>query len=309
LRLVVQAIVAAVCLLLAPRIWADAQKQLDIATTRYQNGRYEEAADILSKLLSVPADPSTPEGLERQAVNRRARPYYAATLHALGRVDEARVVALEQYRDDPFFELPAGQFPPPVTELFIEVEAENRDEIEELQGRVMADKQDLAARRARLEKARAERLRELERLASEEVEIVHRSRWIAAVPFGVGQFQNDDYGLGAFFLIGETLTLGAAIASAGVAWDTALKIGGPKFDDQGNTIDKQALVERYQVAQVVNWVSFGACASLVVAGIIEAQVSFEGTTVTRKKRPIPPPVVPDAIVTESGVAFGLTGHF
>ena len=304
-----QAIVAAVCLLLAPRLWADAQKQLDIATTRYQNGRYEEAADILSKLLSVPADPSTPEGVDRQAVNRRARPYYAATLHALGRVDEARAVALEQYRDDPFFELPAGQFPPPVTELFIEVEAEHRDEIEELQGKVMADKQDLAARRARLEKARAERLRELERLASEQVEIIQRSRWIAAIPFGVGQFQNDAHALGAFFAIGETLALGATLASAGVALDTAIKIGGPDKDEQGTDIKKLELLERYRDAQLANWISLGIGASLLVAGIIEAQVSFEDTKVIKTKRPIPPPVVPDAIVTESGALFGLTGHF
>lgn len=303
------ALVVAACLLLAPRLWADAQKQLDIATTRYQNGRYEEAADILSKLLSVPVDGSTPEGAERQAVNRRARPYFAATLHALGRIDEARAVALEQYRDDPFFELPVGQFPPPVTELFIEVEAEHRDEIEALQNQVMADKQDLAARRARLEKARAERLRELERLAAEEVEIVRRSRWLAAVPFGVGQFQNEDYGLGAFFAIGETLALAGTIASAGVAWDTSLKLGGPDTDAAGNQVDTGALRQRYQTAQIVNWISFGAGATLLVAGIIEAQISFEETRVTKKKRPIPPPVVPDAIVTESGAVFGVSGHF
>ena len=44
---------------------------------------------------------------------------------------------------------------------------------------------------------------ELERLASEELHVRHNSRWIALIPGGVGQFQNDQDALGWTLLGGE----------------------------------------------------------------------------------------------------------
>jgi hypothetical protein len=39
------------------------------------------------------------------------------------------------------------------------------------------------------------------------------SRWIAAMPFGAGQIQNGDTGLGVFFAVGEALLGGATITT------------------------------------------------------------------------------------------------
>ena len=55
--------------------------------------------------------------------------------------------------------------------------------------------------------------RRCEPLASQESVVVRHSRWIAALPFGVGQFQNGQEGLGYALLVSEALLAGASITS------------------------------------------------------------------------------------------------
>ncbi len=294
----------------------DAESLLDLATSRFERGNYAKAAEILAGLLRVEIDPETPEGKKRRDVYLRARPLYAACLVAMGNEERADRVILEQYRDDPFYELPRGMFPQPVVDRFIEVEAAHREEIERRKADVVAGQQDLAKKRAALAKARAARLAELERMAAEKVIVTTRSRFIAAVPFGIGQFQNDDIGWGAFFAVGEGLMFTTALVSfiyvetlpAPDSVDCGSQI---EFDDDGvaRPVSCSALTERYLIGRGINYASLGVGLGLLVSGIIEAQVSFEAQDVTKTKRAIPPPVTPDAIVTEEGAYFGLTGRF
>jgi len=293
----------------------DAESLLDLATSRFERGNYDKAAEILAGLLRVEVDPKTPEGKKRREVYLRARPLYAACLVAMGKDEEADRVILEQYRDDPFYELPRGMFPQPVVDRFIEVEAAHREEIEKRKEDVVAGQQDLAKRRAALAKARAARLAELERMAAEKVIVTTRSRWIATVPFGIGQFQNDDLGWGAFFAVSEGLMFTTALVSfiyveTLPAPDTVDCGGQFEFvDGVARPISCSALTERFLIGRGINYASLGAGMALLISGIIEAQVSFEPQDVTKTKRDIPPPVTPDAIVTEEGAYFGLTGRF
>ena len=296
---------------------ADPEQQLQLAKVRYENGKYDEAAGILGKLLAIEVE-SGDAGRERREVYREARPIHAACLIALGRLDEADLVILEQYRDDPFYELPPGQFPTPVSDRFIEVAAENRDEIEGWKRNVVADKQRAAADQAAYEKARTERLLRLEQMAAEERTVIRRSRWVALVPFGVGQFQNEDVGLGIFFASAETLAIAATVVSGAIAQDIKdtscrpIDATLPMAESlPDRKIDCAALNDRFDVAQIVNWVSFGASASLVVGGILEAEIGFVDEEVVVRERSIPPRVkmAPQASVSSDGWYLGVSGEF
>jgi hypothetical protein len=93
------------------------------------------------------------------------------------------------------------------------------------------------------------------------------SRWIAALPFGAGQFQNGDVGLGVLFAVSESLFGIASIAS--VAYVGALVRTTP-----GRVSDVSSLNQRLEIATTVNRVTFGGFAALAVAGVLEAQVNF-----------------------------------
>jgi hypothetical protein len=292
---------------------ADPQQDLALAETRFQNGRYEEAAAILGPMLAEPLDPTSPDAERRKPIYHQARPLYAACLVALGREDEADAVILEQYRADPFYEVPPGRFPQPVVDRFIRVATSNRAQIEAWRQTIIDQQQERAAQRAELERRRTERLAQLEAMAAEEKTVIYRSRWLAAVPFGVGQFQNGDVGLGVFFAASEVLTIASGVTSFIIADNVPDCSTVPPTIDQesGEPIDCGRLETRFQVARAVNWVSLGSAAALLIGGIIEAQVSFEGKQVQTRKRELPPPVEisPDASISDQGAIFGLRGRF
>ena len=294
---------------------ADPQQELALAESRFNGGEYDEAAEILQRLLAEPIDPDAPEAESRKTAYLRARPLYAACLVALGRDAEADTVILEQYRADPFYELPPGLFPQPVVDRFIRVAAENRAQIEAWKKEIIDAQQTRAARQAEIERRRLERLSKLEAMAAEERTVIVRSRWLAAVPFGVGQFQNDDVGLGIFFAASETLLIASGVASFVIAQDvkdTRCSEVPPTIDPEtGEPINCAALQTRFNVARAVNWISLGSAAALMIGGIVEAQLAFEEERVEVRKRPIPPPieVTPALEVSDQGAILGIGGRF
>ena len=292
---------------------ADVAGEYELAESRYKSGRYEEAVDMLRALLAKPIDAADPEAEDKRRIYLKARPYLAAALVGLGRVDEADEVVLQQLLDDPFYKLPPGKFPDAVGDRFIQVKARHRDAIKKRQQEILRQRQEQMADQAELRRLRQERLDKLEKMAAEETIIENRSRLVAAVPFGVGQFQNDDTGLGIFFATSETLAVGSTIVSAIIAdevknFDPDL-CDTPDPDNPGKSYDCSGLTERFEVAQTVNYISFGTSLALIIAGIIEAQVSLEEVVVSKRKRKIPPPVEIKAGPTETGFFFGLQGRF
>jgi hypothetical protein len=124
-----------------------------------------------------------------------------------------------------------------------------------------------------------QRIQELEELvATETVEKVN-SRWIAALPFGIGQFQNEDRKLGIMFAVTESAFLVASIATF---------IGHNSLRDENPTPDQLERAERVEKAlRIGNWVSVGALVSFAVAGIIEAEVRFKPVIRRTRERDLP----------------------
>ena len=299
-----------------------AEQSYQLAFSRYKNGLYEDAAEILRKLLAVKIDPEADQ--ERARVYRNARPTFVACLFGIAAVVDdaqaAKLIAeaddtiLAQYRQDPFFKLP-GDYSQEVADRWTRVYFEHRDELEALKDKRIADQQEAADLAAKQAKLIADRVTKLELMAAQENFVETRSRVVAAIPFGVGQFQNDDVAWGVFFAVSQT----AFIASSVVTWGIAEGIKDTKCPDTGideatgelRTVDCAALMTNFEIARGLNYGSLALTGALAITGIIQAQVAFEPERVVTRKREIPPPVKlePSAMITPEGAYFGLSGQF
>ena len=282
------------------------RQQLDQAVNRFQTGRVEEAAALFETLLARPLPSEPAERAELEGIFREARPTYAACLVGTGKVSEADGVILDHLRDDPFFELTPGKYPAELADRFGIVRAQNAQELDRAKQKILQGRQ--RALRDRLEGQRLAdaRLKRIEQMAAEVQIIQTRSRLIAALPFGAGQFQNDDVGLGVFFATTQVAAIAGSIISGAIGADLQ------QVRCVVDGLDCAELSSQYTLVQTFNWLSMGATISLIAAGIIEAQLSFEETTVRYQKRPIPAPITiePEVGTTDTGGLFiGLRGSF
>ncbi|MCC6523530.1 MAG: hypothetical protein IT373_12810 [Polyangiaceae bacterium] len=295
---------------------ADELADYELAKSRFDQGKWGEAVARFTPLL----DRQSAQYLRDERLRFEASQMNAASLIALERIDEGKIAIATLLRADPTYSPTPGLYPQAYIDRVIEVRAELREELE----RIMREK--IEAQRERERKAREAREREkkrvaaLEALAAEETVVASRSRWIAAIPFGVGQFQNDAPGLGAFFATSETLTLASTVVSAGLALHYAQAVSQPRCNGAevvpcepvaDGQLDLVKLERNFEVARAVQWASFGSTLALVVTGIIEAQVAFEDESSTQRPRELPPELRPAPTVSLSpdGAFVGLRGVF
>ena len=283
-------------------------QQFELAKSRYDAGNYAEAVERFAKLL----DDGSAEYLTDPKLRRVARPFYAAALIALDRVDEADAVIAQTLRDDPSYSPTPGLFPQRVTDRFIAMRAHMRQELEDLARKRFEEERRLQLAKERARAAHEKWIAQMSELARQETVVSERSRFVATLPFGAGQFQNDDVELGWFFAVSEVLGAATSIASAAVAFNYgAVDCRTYVDEDTGLPADCQQLEQSYDTASWVNWISFGTTMALVAAGIIEAHASFEAESTTTREREVPPrpPVEPVVSWQEGGVMVGLHGHF
>lgn len=113
-------------------------------------------------------------------------------------------------------------------------------------------------------------------------EIVEQQPFVTTlIPFGVGQFENGDTALGTTFLVTETLALAGSIATYFLILDT-----------------RRSDPDRAKQFETAFWASQGTFLGLVVTGITEAMISYEGTRTEIIEEEVP--IVPDES-SDSGV--------
>jgi hypothetical protein len=258
---------------------ADGRTELEKAYSAYVGHKYDDAEARLRALL----DPAT-GALKDPDVIADARMYLGAVLVAEGKKDDAGKVfeglllAKTDYEPDP-----------------LRVSTEAVDAFLDARARLHSRLVSLKAEQVRIEqgardKAEADRQRAaarvamLEKLASEEVIRHQNSRWMALLPFGVGQFQNGEGVLGGLLLATEsTLVLGSGIG-AGIALYDAGKANdaNKRFDPTGQQYDTYA-----QQASTVGNVMVAGFALLAIAGVVQAQIAFVPERVEVRKRTLP----------------------
>jgi hypothetical protein len=277
--------------------FAGESEELEAAKSRVATGSYGEAEQRLLRMLDKSVEPCgksadlTPTGcrVTDPEIVQKARSYLALALVLNGKKEAARDPIDEIMIQDPDFQFTPDLFPQAVIDLAIEERGRKAAQIAEAR-RVKA----AAEAQKRAEKEQHDRdlkayISALEAQASTEVEQDKHSRWVAAIPFGVGQYQNGDIGLGVVFTVSELVAAGTMAVTSGVWWDlTMQRIAFENADHQGETNDVNQLKSQLQALQVANDISFGLLLALAVSGIIEAEVTFKQPPPLTKHRPLPP---------------------
>lgn len=245
------------------------------ARSAYEGQDYAKAA----KLFEALAGGDVPQ-LSNRSLVLESKKYLGASYLFLGKLQQAEQEFTRLLRMDPGYLLDPLAFPEEVQRLFarvkMQLEAERRASEEERK----REEQRIASERT--ERTERERLRwaELTRLA--QVETVHetRSRWLALVPFGAGQFQNGHESLGAVLAVTEGSLLALSVVT--YVLHDHLRGQHPKPSE----IPDARLAE--QGFRYTNQISFALFAIVAVTGIIDAQVRFQPSHDYERKRPLPP---------------------
>jgi tetratricopeptide (TPR) repeat protein len=258
---------------------ADELSDFEAARRSYDRQSYSKAARGFESLVggAVPR-------ARNPVVRLEARKYLGATYLFLGKEPEAREQFRRLLEEDPDYDIDPVAFPGAVVQTFQEVQAQA------LEQRAAQDKLDAA--RLKREKAgeleelieQQQRIVTLEELASTQVIEKRNSRWIAALPFGIGQFQNENRKLGIMFAVTESAFLAASIAT--FIGHNSLRDENPSPEE----LDRAQRVER--ALRIGNWVSVGSLLSFYVAGVIEAEVRFRPVIRTTRKRELPDDLEP-----------------
>jgi len=298
------AVAAAITFAAAGDASAAEEQELENARGFFDSSQYATAAARFAKLLDegtapCPKTPDlTPNGcrLTEDALVQRARSYYASSLVALGRDDEAAKEIANILRDSPTLPPSPAIFSQRGIDLYLKVRGQMEAELAKKALEDQKRKKD----RDDAQKRYDAWVTELEKTAATETVVTSRSRWIAAIPFGVGQFQNDDGGLGVFFMALEGAEVTTAIVTGALHWNLVVAGNGVQSDPSaadGDALNNEELNARLERLRIANEISIGALAVTVIAGIIEAEVSFEDDVVTTRPRSLPPkPRKPEAPV-------------
>ncbi|HTQ07889.1 MAG TPA: hypothetical protein VMI54_28750 [Polyangiaceae bacterium] len=270
--------------------------------------KYEECAARLSRLL----DPQSAHPLAQPQIVETSRIYYATCLMGLGKDEQADEVLRAAIRKNPQMRPPDSlTFPARVVDHFLKVREQLYTELRATEQKAIERaKQEAAAKQKRDNEQWAHTLM-LERLARQEVVVEKNSRYVALLPFGVGQFQNGNKTLGWTFLVAETMLGATALTSLSVF--STLNIQAARYEARGQQPSKNVN------DRLTNWhlaLTGTTYALLGVAalGMVEAEASFVPEVKRIRERPLPKiidrvSVLPDVAVGPHDVTIGVSGAF
>ena len=243
--------------------------------------KYEECVARLSRLL----DAKNPHPLTDPQILESARLYHATCLIGLGKNEQADVPLRAAIRKNPQMRPPDSLvFPPRVVDRFLKLREEYYKELRS------ADK-DAIERAEREAKARQQKESEqwaymlmLERVAREEVVVEKHSRYMALVPFGVGQFQNGNPVLGWTFLATEAALSVVSLTSLAVY--SNIKNQADRYEARGQnpSPDVNTRLPNWYLAMNLSTYTLLGVAAL---GIVEGQLSFVPEVRRVRERPLP----------------------
>ncbi len=298
---------------------ADDLQQFELGKNRFDGGEYAKAAERFAAMLDAALPPCTQSSgsattscrLTDVDLVERARAYYAASLVALDRNDEADLQIAEILRKNFQFSPDPAAFPQKVVDRFTVVRGRLRQELEAEQEKRAQQEREQRLAAERLKQAEEKWLKTVLAAASEERVVIPNSRFVASLPFGVGQFQNGNARLGMAFAVSEAL-LGSItlVTSQTLAYYASFNpYAQPKAT-------KDALATNRLISLRLNQISFGAFAAVALTGIIQAHVAYVPEIVSVRKRNLPPrptastfQFVPTVGLSKDMIGVGIVGTF
>jgi tetratricopeptide (TPR) repeat protein len=278
------------------------------AVLLYNSGRYADCVANFEPLVA----PDSPDRFGSSELVERGRVYLAACLIGTGKLQQADEVLRAAVRANPQMSPPDSLvFPQAVVDRFLRVRQELMDEIRRSERQKIRQAEEQAQAQARRRQAEQRRTQELEHLASQQFIVEKNRRWIAMLPYGAGQFQNREYGLGWLFFGTEVALTLSVVGSLGVHKYMVDRSNDPSLLQEDVENGKK---RAYQVLVGSSWGLLGMAA----IGIMEAQISFvpefrEVRTrplperLRRSARAAPPRFVPVVVPSADGLVLGLRG--
>jgi len=276
----------------APALAQDFQA-FEEAHQAYVDGSYALAVRLFEALVGgeVPA-------LSNEVLVLESRKYLGAAYLFVDRRAEAETQFRRLLEQDPTYEMDPVAFSRDVVQVFVRVRDQVRQRLTQVEDRLRqeeAERRRLEAARLLRERERAERLQEL---AQTEVETVHRSRLVATIPFGVGQFQNGDTLAGWLFAVSEGVLAIASVTTA-ILWRSL----DPRYTA---TLEADFLPAEEQL-RLSNQVVTAALAAVMLGGIIHAHLRFVPESRETRRRDLPEDLEPGVEVTAG--PLGLSVRF
>ncbi|MGH7285864.1 MAG: hypothetical protein ACRELY_30465 [Polyangiaceae bacterium] len=301
---------------------ADDQAELDKGRNAYLGRQYDVADQRFREML----DPQNGTIHDPVLVNQ-AYMYWGAVMVALDKKDKAGKIFEQLLQRDSHFEPDPLSFPTAVLDVFTDTRNRIRDQLNAQALDAQKRAEEKKRREEEAKRREAARVALLEQLATRETTIEHHSRWIALMPFGAGQFQNGQTGLGWFFLgsesvlavtagVAATVSLAKSQQAQDIYHDNPTLTSNQSVTAPANEDRNEAITWRW-----VNLASAGAFVLTAAIGIAQANVKFQRDIVTVRQRPLPPAAKPSAkidwhlsvtpLVTEhaNGGTLGVSGTF
>jgi tetratricopeptide (TPR) repeat protein len=279
-RVLVAASLAALVCATAGVARADPRSDLEKAHNAYMAHRYDDAESRLRALL----DPKT-GALKDPDTIADARMYLGATLLAEKKNDEAAATFEELLIERPDYQADPLRVSLEAVDALTDARARVRDKLDALQAekvrRAQAEKKKLEDERAK----QVLRLAMLEKLASSELVIERHSRWLALVPFGVGQFQNGQTTDGWIFLVGEGLLTGASVVAAGLSVFYEKQAYTAAANNNASSASAYSKLAKWSA--ITDDLLVGGLAITITGGILHAEATFVPERIEMRKRDIP----------------------
>lgn len=285
---------AIVCLVWALPVKANDFEEFEAARATYDKQDYARAAELFEELVGgdVPR-------LTNRSLVIESQKYLGASYLFLKKHDLASQHFEQLLRMEPEYVLDPLAFPEEAQRVFAQVKT--RLEAERRAADEARRREDERLRRQLAEREQKERERwdRLFHLAEKERVNEVRSRWLAMVPFGVGQFQNGHDGLGLVLAVSEVSLLTISIVSY-ILHDN-LRGQDPS---PGKTDDARLAEQAFRYTNQISISLFGV---LAATGVLDAQVRFQGTRSYDRKRPLPPDLYggPELSVSPTGAQLRL----
>jgi hypothetical protein len=258
----------------SPHARADELSEFEAARARYDRHDYKRAVDAFRGLVG-----RDPPRITNALLVLESRKYYAASLLFVGADEEARLQFRLLLQQEPEYALDPLAFPTDVVALFESVKAQLRKDLDRRREAELEEQRQAAQEAEAARRERRQNLGRLRGLAEQQTIEVRNSRWLATVPFGVGQFQNGQRGLGVALAMAETF---AATTSVVTYFGHQGMVG-----DHATASNSDDLKQRERIWRAANWASFGTFAVLAVASIVDAHVRFVPARVIQAPRPLP----------------------
>jgi hypothetical protein len=270
----------------------------------YEAGKYAECSSEIYRLL----DPTGRDPLRQPSIVENARVYWAACLLGAGKDDEADAPLRAAIHENPQMKPPDSLvFPAPVVEHFLKVRDSLVNEIRAAEQARIRDAQAEARKRQQRLAEDRDRMQALEQLAQRETIVQRNSRAKAFIPFGFGQFQNREPGLGYTLLVSQAALASLSLSSIIVQSRLATQAYQLRRVGTVNEVDYQQTQSTWGTVRTL---SFWGFAALAAGGILQAQLEFVPEFTETRSRPLPPSLAPaKPKPTEVGAApyFDQTG--